>query len=274
MQKHQERASDNTTETEEQLINRAQDAINESRWVVGECAARWTKKYARGRTDADFGLLIGLTGDQVYQRRRVAEVFGDVKQQFTFIKWSHFYAALTWDDAQDCLRWAEEMQSTVAEMKAWRRAQRGEDLTAEPAPVDEADPNIRFVPSEPTWVQDPAEFGGRAARGESRGGEEVDTRLAGVARQFDEGAGEESYSPYRQGAGSPAPKSSGPDTAVSEPPLPSAEQLVKRMTTSLERCVKVLTPEFAKEFRRLPEPLRNRLIKVVGELSSRMGDLM
>ena len=266
-------------ETEQQLIQTAQDAINHSRWVVGECAARWTKRYARGRTDADFGLLIGLTGDQVYQRRRVSETFGAIRDQFRAVKWSHFYACLNWDDARDCLQWAEEMQATVAEMRAWRRAQRGEDLTSEPEPVDESDPNIRFLSTEPAWVQDPAEFEGRPARGESRepaagnAGDDGQNRLAGVARQFDPDGGE--YSPYRQGAGSPAPREGRTETAVADDDSgPSTEQLVKRMTSTLERCVKILTPEFTREFRRLPEPLRNKLIKVVGELSSRAGDLM
>ena len=41
-------------ETEAQLIARAQMALSECRWTVGECAARWTQRFARGRTDADF----------------------------------------------------------------------------------------------------------------------------------------------------------------------------------------------------------------------------
>src|SRR6266403_2119130 len=51
-------------ESEEQLVSRAQDAVSQCRWVVGECAARWTERYARGRTDGDFAALIGLSGDQ------------------------------------------------------------------------------------------------------------------------------------------------------------------------------------------------------------------
>jgi len=41
-----------------------------------------------------------------------------------------------------------------------------------------------------------------------------------------------------------------------------------------EVALKVLTPEFTREFRKLPEPLRNRFIKIVGELSSKAGDMM
>src|SRR3954447_26418874 len=109
-------------ETEHDLISRAQVAVSQCNWVVGECAQTWTQKYARGRTDGDFAALLGLTADQVYQRRRVWETFADVYASYPGLKWSHFYAALNWDDAPECLQWADENQSTVAEMKAWRRA--------------------------------------------------------------------------------------------------------------------------------------------------------
>src|SRR5690348_13803471 len=48
-------------ETEVELINRAQSALSNCSWTVGECAAQWTKRYAKGRTDSDFGTLIGLS---------------------------------------------------------------------------------------------------------------------------------------------------------------------------------------------------------------------
>ena len=66
-----------THETEKELIQRAQTAVSQCNWTVGECAVQWTKKFARGRTDADFGELVGMSGDQVYQRRRVCETFTD-----------------------------------------------------------------------------------------------------------------------------------------------------------------------------------------------------
>src|SRR6516164_10224599 len=119
MKKSQTSSSKVVEDSEEQLVSRAQEAVSQCRWVVGECAAKWTERYARGRTDADFAVLIGITADQVYQRRRVWEQFAGVRDQFPSLKWSHFYAALSWDDARDCLSWAEETRSTVAEMRAW-----------------------------------------------------------------------------------------------------------------------------------------------------------
>ena len=146
----------NIQETEDELISKAQSALSRCNWTVGECAFKWTKKYAKGRTDADFGKLVGMSGDQIYQRRRVCETFGNVSDNYSTLKWSHFYVALSWDDAPECLQWADENKTTVAEMKAWRKAIRGEDLTEETPPDDwGGDPAISFLPTELTEVRDP-----------------------------------------------------------------------------------------------------------------------
>jgi len=258
-------------DSEEQLVSRAQDAVSQCRWVVGECAAQWTARYARGRTDADFAVLIGITADQVYQRRRVWETFAGVRDEFASLKWSHFYAALTWDDARDSLRWAEETRSTVAEMRAWRRAQRGEDLSVE-APDEEA---VRYIPSEPESVQDPSQSGAGGGRGESRSsggaGDEERAVLAGVARQRgDEG---EDYTPFRSGATTPSAREQPADSGAGGSEPPSTEQLAKRLSHTLERFVKLMTPAFRREFRKLPDPVKDRFHKAVGELTERVAEL-
>jgi hypothetical protein len=263
-------------ESEEQLVQRAQAAISECRWTVGECAALWTKKYSRGRTDADFAALVGLSGDQIYQRRRVWEVFAEEKEKYGSLKWSHFYTALAWDDAAECLAWSDENKSTVAEMKAWRRAVRGEDLSLEAEelalPDSSVNDAIQFVPNEPSYVQDPSEFGGSGrgdGGGRSASGELVET-VAGAARELSPGEG---YAPFRANAGTVPGKGAPEKDAAPPEPIPP-EQMVKRMTSTLERCLKVFTPEFRKEFRKLPEPVKNKLVKVVGELSSTVGNLL
>jgi hypothetical protein len=265
--------------SEEQLISRAQDAVSHCRWVVGECAAQWTKRYSRGRTDADFALSVGLSPDQVFQRRRVWERFAKDREEYHKLKWSHFYSALNWDDAVECLLWAEENEATVAEMKAWRRARRGEDLN-EPAD-DElfAAGAVSFVPTELQPVLDPSgEAGGRnGGPRSSNGAESTNDRLVGVARQMDgEGTGD-AYSPYRADAMTVPSNGAGAggatSAATSSEPV-STEQLVRKMTSQFERFAKIMTPAFAKEFRQLPEGTRSKFLKVVAELSSKAADLM
>ncbi len=266
------------TESEDELISRAQVAVSQCNWSVGECAYKWTEKYARGRTDADFGVLVGLSPDQVFQRRRVWETFADVHAVYAGLKWSHFYAALNWDDAPECLQWGEENQATVAEMKAWRRASRGEDLTVDA--IDE-EWGVTYVPSEPVAVKDPAEFGdgdrrGRGARGEAGSDRPGHEKVAGVARDSGGGGsgnGDSGYSPYRSGAGAPAPKET--ESVATEPrPHVSPEQLITRMSGTLERINEALTAEVLKEFKTLPEKKRARFLKAVSGLSTKTARLI
>jgi hypothetical protein len=263
-------------ESEQVLVATARDAVSQSNWVVGECAAKWTRKYAKGRTDADFGVLVGLSGDQVFQRRRVWETFSDVREEYPSLKWSHFYAALTWDDAPECLSWAQENDAPVAEMRAWRRALRGEDLTVPPSSEEWGDDAVvAFVPEEGTLVRAPAgsAAGGRAGKSPGAGAERGEARaeaVAGVARGS--GPGDGDYAPFRSTAGSPAPKDAG--VAVADRPQLSPEQAIKRMTSALERLNAALTPELLKQFRRLPDKQRNRFVKAAGEFTTKVAGLV
>lgn len=264
-------------ETEEQLVSRAVEAISQSRWTVGECAAKWTQRYARDRTDADFGILIGLSGDQVYQRRRVWEKFADAAPRFANLKWSHFYTALGWDDFEECLKWADDMKATVAEMKAWRRSLRGEDLTVEPDTTDDdAASLVQFVPDQPTWVQDPDKFRSttRSAGGSGSGSRDSDTfAVTGVAREFESDGTE--YTPFRKDALQPPKRTNadGASTQVLNTDQPSTLQLVRRMTSALERFTKLASPAFAREYRDLPQPIRERFEAAVEEFQSRVAEL-
>lgn len=264
--------ADKIKETEEQLINTAQVAVSRCNWVVGECAAKWTKKYARGRTDGAFAEQIGLTPDQVYQRRRVWESFADVYTEYESLKWSHFYVALNWDDAAECLQWADENEATVSEMRAWRRSVQGEDLETAAEEYDYSewggDPSVVYVPLENKLVKEPSdgEPAERGPRGERSGsGQET-------APAFAREAGGE-YTPFRKDAASPAPASRDGGTAVAEKSELTAEQLVKKLIAGLERFDRDLSPALAREMRQLPEKLRTRLLKALNEVNSKISKI-
>jgi hypothetical protein len=242
-------------DSESALITRAQSALSRCNWEVGECAALWTKRFARGRTDADFGLLVGLSADQVFQRRRVWETFGDVSENFPALKWSHFYSALNWDDAAECLQWAEDVQAGVAEMKAWRRAQRGEDLSE-----TATDEPFSLAPAELTLVGEAAPFDAASPRLASNSeGRQLATLAAGGTPVNSES----SYAPFREDAAMPAARDEAPR------PEPTTEQLVKRMTTAIERCHGAMTLQFCRQFAKLPENTRLRFLKSVEQLSAK-----
>ncbi len=264
MSETQQSQSEESLETEPELIFRAQSAVSQCNWVVGECAAQWTTRYAKGRTDADFGQLVGLSGDQIYQRRRVWETFGDVRGDYPSLKWSHFYIGLNWDDAPECLQWAEENQATIAELKMWRRAFHGGEA-ADDSPPDPwgADPTVSFVPTTPVPVRDVDDSTGDA-RDRSRGGEGRTEREAS----------EVAYAPYRSNAGA-APESESPAKAASESSDGrETEQLIKRITTTLERINKALAPEVLEKLDELPESLEGRFRAAVEDLHNKVRSLV
>lgn len=122
---------------EKRLIERAVAALTECRWTVGECAAEWTKA-ASGRTDADFGLAIGLSGDQVWRMRRVWERFGgddSAPVRNLDLAWSHYLIVLTYENANDALHWAADSGANVAEFRVWVRMQRGDELAGDRSPA-------------------------------------------------------------------------------------------------------------------------------------------
>ncbi len=199
-----------------------------------------------------FGARIGLSGDQVYQRRRVWESFSDVHDQYEQLRWSHFYAALNWDDASDCLGWADEMHATVAEMKAWRRAQHGEDLREKPDEGDVmAEAPLEYLSVTPGFVRDPAEFGdGDTPPRRPSGRGEGEATVATAARET-EGVADD-YAPFGKAARGPAAKPAG------DKPSQSAEQIILSLARALERHDKALTPEVIEGFSDITAPTRQR----------------
>lgn len=257
-------------ETEEVLISKARDAVSRCNWVVGECAADWTQRYARGRTDAEFGQMVGLSGDQIFQRRRVWEAFGNTHEKFIGLKWSFFYVALNWDDAEDCLNWAQDSDATVAEMRAWRRAQRGEDLFAESSEgySEWAAPLGIDTSSVPlSRVVDPSQFtaSGMGDRAGMAAGERAGTAtMATVARE----AGE-NYAPFRGDAASPSPKVRDSEPGTERQEL-TPEQFWKRAAAMMDKLNKALSPKLLKAIDKQPESVRARLRDALNEIVEKL----
>jgi len=261
-------------ETEDQLVARAQRALSRCNWEIGECAAQWTQRHARGRGDADFGALLGLSGDQIFQRRRVWETFADVYQNYPHLKWSHFYVVINWDDAAECLGWANEMEATVAEMKAWRRAQRGDDLTTPMEEDDELAGTPEYLTAAVGVVQDPRNFNGEGRRSFNEDApfdddplESANDRIETAISAARESAGSD-YAPFGKGARGPAPGEQKAERSDLSP-----EQVLKKVCSTLERSVAALTPEVLEEFSSMPIVLQQRLLDAVENLQARTAGL-
>ncbi|NNJ24483.1 hypothetical protein [Alienimonas chondri] len=283
-------APDGLPETESQLVETAQIAVSRCNWVVGRCAAEWTERYARGRTDADFAALVGLSADQVYQRRRVWETFADVREQYETVaapgspkrgpRWSHFYVALTWDDAPECLEWASENEATVAEMKAYRRALHGEDLSAPAArgPADDfaGDPSVIRLPTDPVPVRDPDEFAGPAGERPPWDEDGADSArppaamaalretASGESGEDGDETGGDGYAPFSAGAVTPPGGESGSDAED------KTDSNAARLAKTLQRVDATLTEGVMDSFRHLSDSRRGDIAEsaraVLGKL--------
>lgn len=258
--------------SEEALLATARGALSRCNWVIGQCASQWTTRYAKGRTDADFGNLIGLSGDQIFQRRRVWEKFHDVYQEYAALSWSHFYLAINWEDSAECLQWAQEQGASVAEMKAWRRAMHGEDLRA---PGDD-------VPFEPigakySEVRDTgdkgSDFGATASAGE-RGWEsssddwamgfEASPAMAGMPQRIPgEGA---PYSPFSSEARGNKPETRSETPAKALSPEEVIEKTLRRCLAQMSKAAQLIEdhPELTD---RLPDELTEEFAEAVSRLS-------
>jgi hypothetical protein len=131
-------------ETEEQIVAACRqlvEKIDDCKWQVGRLAHDWTQRFAKGRTDAEFAELVGLSEDQVQRRRKVFSTYGDVSASMRKLSWTHFVAVLAWDDADEWLAVADENGWSVATMKRMRNIQQrtdnSDDLTIHAEPVDD-----------------------------------------------------------------------------------------------------------------------------------------
>lgn len=124
---------------EYKLVKEAQDAAHSGNWKVGENASLWLQQYGRGKNDAVFAELIGLTEDQVFQRRKVWEAFGKIYHRFNWLTWSHFREALNLRNPEAALQWANDVRATTKEMSAWSRTNEGKVATPASVPAAKAE---------------------------------------------------------------------------------------------------------------------------------------
>ncbi len=251
-----ENQNDSVQESEENLIERARGALSNCNWVIGECAAQWTEKYAKGRTDADFGNQIGLSSDQVFQRRRVWETFHDVREEYKNLKWSHYYVALNWEDSAECLNWAVENQATVAQMRAWRRSVHGEDLS------EQSDPMVlQALDYSPEVVRDAEGFASSSESG-------IPFEVTGTG-ELAEVAGAEAapYAPFRKDARGPMPGEEGAaSTTVAAPVSMTPQRIAKRALGGMRRIQQLMEELTDEDYSELTPDIINQLWDTYEEL--------
>jgi hypothetical protein len=133
--------------------------------------------------------------------------------------------------------------------------------------MDEA---LDGLPTEPSLAREAAPFDHESSfsvsanQGKQDHDEEVAPNFASTNRL----AGETGdYAPFNANA------TSVPSQESSNRPILSGEQIAKRLTTTIERCASLVTPEFCAEFAELSEKVRKRLLKAIEQLTEKGTEL-
>lgn len=114
-------------ETSTEFLGRWNQLVSTTNWEKGRIIAEWRERLieseapAQSYSDEDWSRRVGsVSGQHAGRLRRAWDRFGKVYQQFEGLYWSHFQAALDWDDAEMYLEGAVQSGWSVAQMRAGR----------------------------------------------------------------------------------------------------------------------------------------------------------
>ena len=109
------------------FVGRWNHLVSTTNWEKGRIIAEWRQalidadRPAREYSDEAWSRLVGfVTGQHAGRLRRVYERFGQTYEEYRGLYWSHFHAALDWDDAEMWLEGAVQSKWTVSQMRRQR----------------------------------------------------------------------------------------------------------------------------------------------------------
>jgi hypothetical protein len=112
--------------------------VSTTNWEKGRIICDWRASIvAENRPASEYadetwaGIVGGVTGQHVGRLRRVYERFGEVHGSYEGLFWSHFQAALDWDDAEMWLEGALQNDWSVSQMRARRAETLGQVVVGE-----------------------------------------------------------------------------------------------------------------------------------------------
>lgn len=121
-------------------VDRWNRLISQTNWHKGRIIAEWRQAMIAagapptGYSDEAWASRVGgITSQHVGRLRRVWERFGQVYSGYRGLYWSHFQAALDWDDAEMWLEGAVQNGWSISQMRAQRVEALGRTVEVHPA---------------------------------------------------------------------------------------------------------------------------------------------
>ncbi len=140
------RGSANALESDElsiPFVGRWNQLISQTNWEKGKIIYEWRQAQIASqsppsayRDDLWAAAVGGITPQHVGRLRRVYERFGDGYATYQHLYWTHFLAALDWDDAELWLEGASKGRMSVSEMRRTRWQALGSLPESKPNPAD------------------------------------------------------------------------------------------------------------------------------------------
>jgi len=131
--------------TSEQFLGQWKRLVSTTNWEKGEIILGWRQALIDAEapvsdySDEAWSRRVGnVTPQHVGRLRRVFERFGLTREDYDGLFWSHFQAALDWEDAELWLEGAVQNDWSISEMRHKRWETRGELAEEEPSASDES----------------------------------------------------------------------------------------------------------------------------------------
>ena len=149
-------------------IGRWNKLISNTNWDKGRIIYEWREALieadapAAEHSDEAWGRRVGgVSGQHVGRLRRVYHRFGEVHEKYEGLFWSHFQAALDWDDAEMWLEGAVQSDWSVSQMRQKRyETVGGQKPKAEDIVAAEDDEDFTPLSSDDTPANLKGEFDG------------------------------------------------------------------------------------------------------------------
>ncbi len=178
--------STETLVASQSFVGRWDRLVSRTNWEKGRIIAEWREALLASAaspaesSDDTWSRLVGnVTPQHVGRLRRTYARFGALQETFAGLYWSHFYAALEWNDAELWLEGAVQNEWSVSRMRRERWEALGGAAVDEPpadAPLVESnvEDDAPLADGRTAEVRDPREFdasSGPAAEGPDFGDE-------------------------------------------------------------------------------------------------------